>query len=102
MRPHIRALLALAVAGAVFALPVLVVRRDALSPFALTAGAFALVGLVWWGYRRQADAEAEIVGTGKRYLEYAYTSQADAVREVDRVNEEADRVAEAVERSRDR
>ena len=102
MRPRIRALLALAVAGAVFALSVLVVRRDALAPLALVAGSFALVGLAWWGYRRRTDAVAAIVGTGKRYLEYAYNSQSDAAREVDRVNEEAERAAEAVERSRER
>ena len=102
MRPRIRALLALAVAGAVFALPVIVVRRDALTPLALVIGAFALVGLGWWSYRRRTDEDAAIVGSGKRYLEYAYNSQSDAVREVDRVNEAAERAAEAVERSRER
>jgi len=102
MRPRIRTLLAFAVAVAVFALPLLVVRGEALPPLAFVGGVLVVVGLVWWFYRRRAGSDAAIVGTRKRYLEYAYNSQSDAVREVDRVNEAAERAAEAVERSRER
>jgi len=102
MGPRIRTFLALAVAVAVFALPALVIGGSALRPLTLVAGALALVGVAWLAFGRRTDAQRAIVGTGRRYLEYAYNSQADAAREVDRVNEEAERAAEAVEKTRDR